>query len=139
MRFTTSGEVASSFILPIVAFLILMPVLASVMLACRPSYPASLSDLYADVRDNARLGKLTPLLYFVRRGLLVGSAIYVSDYPGVQVMLNLLFSQLNLTFLVLVRPYAGIQQTMEVLNEACLLVTGYTLLFFTDWAPTYAY
>lgn len=139
MRFTTSGEVASSFILPIIAFLILMPVIASIMLAGKPSYPASLSDLYSDVRENAKLGKLTPLLYFVRRGLLVGSAIYLSDNPGIQVILNLLFSQLNLTFLVLARPYAGIQQTMEVLNESCLLVTGYSLLFFTDWSPTYAY
>jgi hypothetical protein len=54
-------------------------------------------------------------------------------------MLNLFFSQLNLTFLVMVRPYAGIQQSLEVLNETCLLITGYSLLLFTDWSPTYAY
>jgi hypothetical protein len=139
VRFSTSGEVASSFVLPIIAFLILMPVIASIMLACKPSYPASLSDLYSDVRENAKLGKLTPLIYFLRRGMLVGSAIFMSGYPGIQVMLNLFFSQLNLTFLVFVKPYAGIQQTMEVLNELCLLLTGYSLLLFTDWSPTYAY
>lgn len=138
MRFTTSGEVASSFILPIIAFLILMPVIASVMLAGRSSYPASLGALFADLRANAKLGKLAPVLYFVRRGMLVASAIYLSDHPGVQVMLNLFFSQLNLTFLVFIRPYAGTQQTMEVLNESCLLLTGYSLLLFTDWSPTYA-
>ena len=82
MRFTTSGEVASSFILPIIAFLILMPVIASVMLASKPSYPASLGALFVDLRANAKLGKLTPVLYFVRRGLLVASAIYLSDHPG---------------------------------------------------------
>ena len=54
-------------------------------------------------------------------------------------MLNLLFSQLNLTFLVFVRPYAGTQQTMEVLNESCLMLTGYSQLMFTDWSPTYAF
>ncbi len=83
MRFTTSGEVASSFILPIIAFLILMPVIASIMLANKPSHPTSLNDLFSEVRVNAKLGKLTPLLYFVRRGLLVGSAIYLAEYPGI--------------------------------------------------------
>jgi hypothetical protein len=57
----------------------------------------------------------------------------MSDHQALQVMSFILFSQLNLIYIIQFRPYEDRKANLnEAFNELCILATSYTLFIFTD-------
>jgi|LauGreDrversion4_2_1035121.scaffolds.fasta_scaffold54925_1 hypothetical protein len=82
IRFKPSAELVASFTLPVFAFLAIIPVFAALIQGCFPRGKGGV--LYEDMRETASqkiVGRMNPLIYFVRRGLLVSSAVYMRSYP----------------------------------------------------------
>lgn len=77
---------------------------------------------------------LCNLFFILRRLILILSAVFLSDYPSLQVMLYMALSNLNIIYLLLWRPYAEpLTQRLELFNELCVSLSGLLFLAFTDF------
>ena len=75
------------------------------------------------------------IIFLIRRILFVSMAYYLSDdkFTVLQVFLNLLLTQLFVSYLINVRPFEGqFENNIEISNEIWLLFLSYHQISFTD-------
>ena len=90
--------------------------------------------LYNDLRTDSFLPLLYNIIQTLRRLLIASLAIFVKQHPFLQVQLVVLHSILTLAYLILVKPFTKpLQNKLEIFNESCILLSSYSLFFFTDY------
>ena len=70
----------------------------------------------------------------VRRVLVALILVFLGSFPYMQVMLMIILNMLNIVFVIQVRPFeTKFKNTLEILNEVCILVATYVILLFSDF------
>jgi hypothetical protein len=97
----------------------------------------SLQDRFGSLYEGFKLDKLAHLLsnflFTLRRLVLVGAVMMLSEYPGIQVQVFCFLSVLNLTYIMQNSPFETRLANMnEAFNECCILLASYILMMFTD-------
>ena len=90
------------------------------------SFKDKFSSLY-DNLDTSRHGYVrVPVIYFIRRYLMVIAIVYLKNYPVLQVLSMSLMSLAYLMTLYVIRPFqTNALNTIEKVNETCFIMISY--------------
>lgn len=91
------------------------------------------SVFYEGLRTERRAGLLYPGLFIARRVVFCLSALFLEEYPVVQVQMVLMGSMCHLVHLAHWKPFiSSAKNNLEFANEAVVLLVAGTLLGCTD-------
>lgn len=99
-----------------------------------PEISKKYGSFFAEFRsDQGVMGYLFYPIYFIRRLEFMVVQIYLNDYPGLQISLNILFSVIQLMYLSYYRPFkAHLVLFSEFVGEICVINAFIASIFFLD-------
>jgi hypothetical protein len=72
----------------------------------------------------------------MRRLFFAVVAVYLNDFPSIQVMLVIAHCVIVTAYIVGVKPFTDpVMNRMEILNELFILAATYHMIVFTDFVP----
>lgn len=87
------------------------------------------SSLYDGLRTSSKISIQYHTLFFARRIILSLSAIFLIEYPFLQIQLHLLTSLASLMFIGFVKPFKNPSDNCkELFNEICIILVSYSLI-----------
>ncbi len=93
-----------------------------------------LGSIYQDVRKDSPIRLLFISFYVTRRIIFALSTLYMASNPMLQVMLFNLMSLMQFMYIGIWRPFeSNLQNRIELMNEASVLVVSLLLPGFTDF------
>lgn len=95
---------------------------------------SSLGSFYDDLKLNSKTAVLYNAIFLFRRLTLPLVLVFLAAYPYLQVMFMIFQNLLVLIYLFEVRPFeTPFMNRLEIFNEACVLVSTYMILLFSDF------
>jgi hypothetical protein len=93
-----------------------------------------LGSIYKDVRKDSAMRLLFSAFYVMRRIIFALSTLYMTANPMFQIMLFQVMSLLQFLYIGIWRPFeSALQNRIELMNEACVLIISVLLPGFTDF------
>ncbi|TNV87476.1 hypothetical protein FGO68_gene11214 [Halteria grandinella] len=143
LSFDTLGEKVSSIFAQVFgAVFILFPAWCFVFLLCSDPSTYQFQRRYGELTHELRAEKVLPRLFHffftLRRLTLALIAVQLREYPIIQLLLFQLISVLNISYLTYHQPFQEpTTNKLEIFNELCILMVGYTLFIYTDFIPDF--
>ena len=98
-----------------------------------PEIKSRFGSFYESIKQHSLIHLMCTFFFSMRRLILVAAAVQLSEYPGLQVMIFIFMSKLNIIYIISSRPFENRATNLnEIFNEGCILLTSYTLFMFTD-------
>jgi hypothetical protein len=98
-----------------------------------PEFEDRYGAVFEGLRRETKLALLYPAIFIIRRVLFAVVAILFAEDVIVQIFSLLVFSTLQVLYLVQVKPFIEpLMQGLEIFNEVCTLALSYVMICLTD-------
>jgi len=99
-----------------------------------PNFKAKYGSLYEGLKTDSKIHLLCNFIFTSRRAILIVVTVFLTDYPGIQIMIYIFFAEINIIYLIQFKPYEDSATNYnEIFNEGCVLAASYQLFAFTDF------
>jgi len=138
---SNAEKFVSAFAVGILIVVLLFPVLTLVLLSInfyrldKPELRHRFGSLYEDLDFSNRFSLLYHYIFAVRRIGYAIVAIFLTEWPFIQIWWFLIQSALVIIYQIKVMPFNHfLMNYLEIFNELCIAACGYHLVCLTDYA-----